>query len=318
MVDKKLLHLEERAIAGYRLGTAYRWVSCLAAERIVGRYERGAAQEVANALNITVSQVENLARAGLAYRELRRISPYVHVLRERYTISHFTAFANLMYQIEFHPADGLRAWLEMDSMYRDEQLALTVQTFTRLMREEFGQSGKADWEIHLERGSSLIMRAAHDYGMPDHLRQAAQEFLEIQSSPEIREITIQGIRPESWNKFYSGQHWAVRKEEVDKIKALVRAEIDPEQPPMRIPVVIQVYAYFENKPQDSDNIWDKPFIDGLKGWWIPDDDRASVRDVRVRSLVDKRNPRVVIRAYSLPDAQVWEPGPAQYEEMGEL
>lgn len=111
-------------------------------------------------------------------------------------------------------------------------------------------------------------------------------------------ITLEGERPWSWNKFYSGIHWTKRKEEADRIHLLVITEIKESGwlsgalPPGRFD--IHTTVYFKNKPQDSDNICDKFYIDGLIGTVLVDDDRRYVRKTTTQSEIDRKNPRVEI------------------------
>jgi hypothetical protein len=108
-------------------------------------------------------------------------------------------------------------------------------------------------------------------------------------------LTLRGERPPSWNKAYAGQHWAARKAEADRIHQAIRACVDPgDCAPFTVPVDVTIYVYFANHPQDADNIPAKLYVDGLKGWWLTDDDRRFVRSVRTVAEVDKRHPRVVI------------------------
>ena len=108
-------------------------------------------------------------------------------------------------------------------------------------------------------------------------------------------IHLPGERPPSWNKAYAGQHWTARKAEADRIHQLVRATIDPgDCAPFTVPVDIDIYVFFANRPLDADNIPAKLYVDALKGWWLTDDDRRFVRSVRTVTDVDKRNPRVTI------------------------
>lgn len=108
-------------------------------------------------------------------------------------------------------------------------------------------------------------------------------------------IVIDGERPKSWNKAYSGQHWTQRKAEADRVHQLVRAYFDPDEAqPFTVPVDIDLYVFFANRPLDADNIPAKLYIDALKGLLLVDDDRRFVRSVRTVTDVDKRHPRVTI------------------------
>jgi len=115
-------------------------------------------------------------------------------------------------------------------------------------------------------------------------------------------ITLRGEQPWSWNKMYSGIHWATRAREAARVHELVwfeylenHRDITKQSPPIfenRVDILITVY--FKSNPQDSDNICDKPYVDGLIGIWLADDTREYVRRVSTQSEIDKENPRVEI------------------------
>ncbi len=118
----------------------------------------------------------------------------------------------------------------------------------------------------------------------------------VASPLEAVTLILPGERPPSWNAAYAGQHWAKRAEVVARIRAAVRAALDPDQcQPFTVPVDVEVAVYFASRPQDADNIPAKLYIDGLKGWLLVDDDRRYVRSVRTVAALDKHAPRVVIR-----------------------
>ncbi len=107
-------------------------------------------------------------------------------------------------------------------------------------------------------------------------------------------IVIPQHRGPSWNDFYSGGHWSKRKAAKDEAQQLVRAYLDPNVDMFNVPVDIFVTVYFSSRPQDSDNICDKLFIDALKGRIIPEDDKRFVRWAATQAAEDKSNPRVEI------------------------
>ena len=111
---------------------------------------------------------------------------------------------------------------------------------------------------------------------------------------ETRTLTIPGERPPSWNTFYSGKHWSVRKQEADTAHTIVRSLLDPDLEPFQGRVDVSITVYAPSKPTDADNICAKLYIDGLKGWWFEDDTPDYVRTVSTQSEVDKDNPRTEI------------------------
>jgi hypothetical protein len=109
-------------------------------------------------------------------------------------------------------------------------------------------------------------------------------------------LTLEGEQPISWNKMYSGWHWAKRKAEVDRVHLAVRAALDPDWPMFDRPVAITVRAHFKNKrvQLDASNIAGKLYEDGLIGWLVQDDKPQYVRSMTTISLLDRENPRVEI------------------------
>lgn len=108
-------------------------------------------------------------------------------------------------------------------------------------------------------------------------------------------IILKNERPMSWNKFYSGMHWTERNEEAQRVHALVKYSLKPEQRKLIIGKVdIYITAYFANRPYDSSNICAKLYEDGLKGIVLINDTHKHVGYVATKSAVDKDNPRVEI------------------------
>jgi len=106
-------------------------------------------------------------------------------------------------------------------------------------------------------------------------------------------IILDGERPLSWNTL-KRMHWRKWQNEVDRVKWLVRAELDPSEPPLNGQVIIRVTAYFAHHPQDASNIGAKLYEDGLIGTVLIDDNPTYVSEVRTRSMIDKKRPRVEI------------------------
>ncbi len=102
----------------------------------------------------------------------------------------------------------------------------------------------------------------------------------------------------SWNKFYSGQHWAVRKKMADywheQIGWILRVSWGRKAIIVK-PVSIHITCYFKNKRWiDADNLCGKLIIDALKGVVIKDDSPEYVQDVCLSSRIDTKNPRTEI------------------------
>lgn len=95
----------DTAVYCYRRGERNRWVTCMVAARIVGRYERSATRDMASRLSLSVSGVERLARAGMTWRVLmpHKIRP----LRDALTISHFARMGALMRRHDLTTQDAV-------------------------------------------------------------------------------------------------------------------------------------------------------------------------------------------------------------------
>ncbi len=110
-------------------------------------------------------------------------------------------------------------------------------------------------------------------------------------------ITIPDEQSMSWNGPYAGMHWRQRQREAQRVHWLVAAHIPLDTAPFDNIVNIRVTCYFKDLRviQDSDNIMDKLYIDGVKvSEIIKDDDRRFVHWTATRSLLDRVNPRVEI------------------------
>ena len=113
--------------------------------------------------------------------------------------------------------------------------------------------------------------------------------------PKRVKIILEGERPLSTNDYYTGKHWSKRSAETNRVKLVVREQIDPEVAHMFTSRVdILVTAYFMGNTQDSGNVSTKPYIDALIGWYIEDDDIKHVRRVTTESRKDNKRPRVEI------------------------
>lgn len=109
------------------------------------------------------------------------------------------------------------------------------------------------------------------------------------------DIWLAGERPISWNKFYSGMHWAKRKELADATHLVVQAAVGPDAEEYKKPVNIRLVAAFKNRPLDADNICAKLYIDGLiHAGVLVDDSPTYVRTVATTSLVDRNRPGLLI------------------------
>src|SRR5690348_3604107 len=76
-------------------------------------------------------------------------------------------------------------------------------------------------------------------------------------------LVLDGERPASENVFWSGGHWRERREFAARAHLVVRAALGGEPARITRCVDIEIVAYFDKYPLDSDNICGKPYVDGL-------------------------------------------------------
>ena len=112
-------------------------------------------------------------------------------------------------------------------------------------------------------------------------------------------IVLEGERPVSWNKFYSGMHWDKRNTEAKRVHEVVATAVLAaglgRYGPYAVKVDMEVNVYFAKRPQDSSNIQGKMYQDGLIGLLLEDDDPAHVGRFTTESFIDAKRPRVEIR-----------------------
>lgn len=119
-----------------------------------------------------------------------------------------------------------------------------------------------------------------------------------------RTLVLENERPLSWNELYAGKHWAIRQEKARRAHALVRAALDPEDPPFERPVKITMTAYYAHNPIDASNICSKIYEDGLKGWMIVDDSPEFVYSMTTISRIDKARPRLEIEVEAIENGEL--------------
>lgn len=83
------------------------------------------------------------------------------------------------------------------------------------------------------------------------------------------------------NAYYSGKHWAARKADADELHQLLwltlrKAKIP--KCPVDCPVSI-IFSWDDGLDIDNHAVMGKAFVDALKGWVLPDDNRKCVKRV---------------------------------------
>jgi hypothetical protein len=123
--------------------------AALRASRVVGRYEDGLTSALATDIGLSVSQVENLADAGTAYRYIR---PHCNrfglnsELRKRLTPSHWAAAGRLQAQYNIMPPELVSDLIEAA---RD---GVSVATMARNISGQYGNETEDDDLADVLRG----------------------------------------------------------------------------------------------------------------------------------------------------------------------
>lgn len=168
--ETRLRVLHRIAVTQYQAGSAHRWKACLAASCVVGKYDKGATLALAGDLCISVSQVENLAHAGLAWRWLRYYGVRIQV-RTRLTPSHFSAMLDLWRRYEFDPQAAA------DTLQIAAENGASVMVMRQWIDDEFGPDRGDMWQRRLGRVLPQVELLVNDYGVPEGVRIAAQQFI---------------------------------------------------------------------------------------------------------------------------------------------
>ena len=112
------------------------------------------------------------------------------------------------------------------------------------------------------------------------------------------QIVIKDFKLPSWNKFYSGVHWAKRKQIVDEAHELVvwavyQVKNKPELPIKKAIIVYEIY-YKDKRRHDVDNCAVKLITDGLvKAGVFKDDNYKIIPEITIRIACGKTD-KVVI------------------------
>ena len=97
-------------------------------------------------------------------------------------------------------------------------------------------------------------------------------------------LHLDGEVAPSWNRFYSGEHWVVRRDVAAEAHWIVKASLPPDTPAITVPVCIRYDATFTIHPLDADNVMAKLYTDGLVAAGVlAGDDWRRVRGVTVYS-----------------------------------
>jgi hypothetical protein len=166
----RYLTLERRFVDGYRRGTASRWLSCLAASRIVGDHAPGQTKRLAQTLAVDVSAVEDMARAGLTYRALRPGRPELVGVRQSLTYSHFAAAGELMRAYDISPHEMI------EQLRMAAEQGASVRAFKSLIAGEHGPAPEG-WLAVLDRMRRLALNLQVRGDLPAGLVKIVDRFI---------------------------------------------------------------------------------------------------------------------------------------------
>lgn len=127
-------------------------------------------------------------------------------------------------------------------------------------------------------------------------------------------IELPGERPQlTIQDFYSGVNHHLRTAEKNRIHALVRAHLDPNESPFTGPVLINVTLFFGrgSRAIDCSNVPIKLYEDALKGWLLVDDSHPYVMGVSAHVV-----PAVVENHVTIAITQVGDDFPFTCGECG--
>lgn len=167
----RLTRLHSLAVEKYREGTSKRWVACLAANHIVGLYKDGATLALAADLHVDKRTVQNLARAGETYINLR---PYCKELPEYRRLLSYTHFQVM--------GDAIRAY-DIPVNEAVEQLktaaseGASVRQMVQALRGEYGDDVGRNWQYKLRSIRKLCDDINSEFGAPDYVREECNRFI---------------------------------------------------------------------------------------------------------------------------------------------
>jgi hypothetical protein len=113
-------------------------------------------------------------------------------------------------------------------------------------------------------------------------------------------ITLPGITPVSWNRFYRS-HWAEQASTKKEFEKFIWAYTPAASRNLQLKnAKVEIWAFFKSDKKgskycwiDADNLCAKPILDGIKGTII-DDDPHHIDCVACHSRLDEANPRTEI------------------------
>lgn len=155
--------LISRAITHNGRAKYNRYVLCLIASRIVGQYERGATERLAQNIGVTASRVNDYAHAGDCYRFMRKLGLNSQIVMD--ISSDHLADAWLWFnKLEMPPSD-IVADLRTAAENR-----MTREQFGKLMRDHYGDKPAPEWGTQLAKIEGRLASLSVDTAVPEPAR----------------------------------------------------------------------------------------------------------------------------------------------------
>lgn len=167
--ESRAVRLHILAVDHYRVSSSHRWVACLAAKRIVGKYIPGATLALAADLRISPEQVKALARAGDTYCEMRKHCKELPEYRKALSPSHFSEMGLMMRRYDI----PMREAIEQIKTAAEE--GISVDKMRKYVAEEY-RTLSTEWIDHL----GLVVRHIKQIltgQAPEDVVDACEEFI---------------------------------------------------------------------------------------------------------------------------------------------
>ena len=111
-------------------------------------------------------------------------------------------------------------------------------------------------------------------------------------------IVIDDFKLPSWNIFYAGKHWHVRKQKADELHQLISYHCYQNKimGPIKNKVKIHFEIHYKDKRRhDPDNACIKPLIDGLVLIGIlKDDSTKEISEIKIKMKVSQKTNQVIM------------------------
>ena len=154
------------------------WAAGLYAARVIGTYERHAAQAIADKAGRDVSSVENWAHAAQMYQDVRAVTTPrdARNLRRALTLSHFWTAWELRKSFRMSMRDVVRLLVQM-VQYKADERPHSAEVMRRELEAERGTSLAYRWTDVYPKALALAEILLSVEGAPATFKRAASEIL---------------------------------------------------------------------------------------------------------------------------------------------